>query len=116
MKFTAIPDNELDLQQGTRVLFRGPEGSGFGDLETMHRTVDGLPLVAITARVELEADDLELLQAGHPIYITQYGGLIPMAVDIPATLDGQSARIVETDPDSCRPGRHVTPHRGCILR
>jgi hypothetical protein len=84
VRFTEIPDDELEFHKGTRMLFRGPAGSGIGDLETMRREVDGLPLAAITARVELEPGDLELLQAGHPIYVTQYGGLIPMCVDIPA--------------------------------
>lgn len=123
MRFTEFPDVEVAFHGGSRVLFRGPEGSGIGDLETMRRVIDG-PHVAITARVELEPGDLELLAAGHPIYVTQYGGLIPMAVDIPVERVDQADAdlppsltpnpVVPTD--ECVPGHHVTPHKGCILR
>jgi hypothetical protein len=86
VRFTEFPDDEVAFHDGTRILFRGPADSGVGDLETMRRVVDigGGPMDAFSARVELEPGDLELIQAGHPIYITQYGGVIPIAVDIPA--------------------------------
>jgi hypothetical protein len=86
MRFTRVPESELVFHGGWRIVFRGPEGSGFGDLETMGRQIPVGPDAtadAFTARVEFTADDLALLIGGAPLYITQYGGLIPMAVDIP---------------------------------
>lgn len=85
MRFTDIPDDELALNQGSRVSFRGPEASSISDLPTMVRHDVGADrLVAVTARVEFSADDLALLAGGAPLYITMYGGCIPISVDIPA--------------------------------
>lgn len=85
MRFTQVPDAELAFHGGQRMTFVGPDGTDIKPLETMRRelTVGNMSAAAFTARVELEPGDLELLAAGAPIYITQYGGLIPVSVDIP---------------------------------
>jgi hypothetical protein len=85
VRFTHIPDRELEFHGGLRMVFVGPEGSGVEPLETMRRelTIGDVSADAFTARVELEPGDLALLAEGAPIYVTQYGGLIPVAVDIP---------------------------------
>lgn len=122
MRFSSWPDDEVALQGGDLVLFRGPEGSGVGDLETL---VGG---GYVRARVELEPGDLALLAAGAPIYVSQLGGCVPISVDIPAdrepadlpdlldnvALSHQGSRL--NADGICAPGHHVTPHRGCILR
>lgn len=88
MRFSEFPDAEVEIFGGQRVTFRGPDGSGIGDLDAMvledalgRREPLGMPRVV--ARVELEDGDLEKLAAGAPIYVIQYGGCIPLCVDIP---------------------------------
>jgi hypothetical protein len=102
MRFTEFPDDEVAFHQGQRMRFGGPPDSGVGDLETMRRVVDigGGPMDAFSARIELEEGDLELLRAGHPIYLTQYGGVIPIAVDIPVervVVPDSAAGLIEAD-------------------
>lgn len=82
-KFSPFPDNEIEVFGGQRVTFRGPDGSGIGDLDTMLLDTSQCKAERIVARVELEPGDLEKLQAGAPIYVIQYGGCIPLCVDIP---------------------------------
>lgn len=101
MRFSSFPDDEVVVFGGRRILFAGPEGSGVGDLETMVLDDSGrLGFPRIVARVELEPGDLEKLQAGAPIYVIQYGGCIPLCVDIPfataARLD--SHKLPEVSP------------------
>ena len=104
MRFTRIPDDELDFHFGQRMVFVGPDGSGIEPLETMRRElrVGDVVADAFTARVELDSGDLELLAGGAPIYITQYGGLIPMAMDIPVervTVPDDVAELTEGEAD-----------------
>lgn len=90
MRFTEIPDAEL-LELGgvdnvaSRMLFGPPEGDTSGlighlQVATM-KSEAGPPMYS--ARVELDPGDLELLAAGCPVYVTQYGGVCPISVDIP---------------------------------
>lgn len=81
MRFSELPDSEVEDFGGQRVTFAGPDGSGIGNLETMVLDSESVPRVV--ARVELEPGDLDKLQAGAPIYVIQYGGCIPLCVDIP---------------------------------
>lgn len=93
MRFTAIPDAEL-LELGgpdnvpSRVLYGPPEGDDSGLIGTLEVAVmgsaSGVPMYA--ARVELEPGDLERLAAGCPIYVSQYGGVCPISVDVPFDL------------------------------
>ena len=81
-RFSEFPDSEIEEFGGQRVTFAGPEGSDIGNLDTMVlESQHGMPRVV--ARVELEPGDLEKLAAGAPIYLIQYGGCIPLCVDIP---------------------------------
>lgn len=81
VRFSELPDSEVEDFGGQRVTFAGPDGSGIGNLETMVLDSESVPRVV--ARVELEPGDLDKLQAGAPIYVIQYGGCIPLCVDIP---------------------------------
>jgi hypothetical protein len=104
MRFTPIPDEELEFHGGQRMTFVGPDGSGVEPLETMRRelAIGDVAADAFTARVELEPGDLALLAEGAPIYVTQYGGLIPMAVDIPVervTVPDDVAELTEEGTD-----------------
>lgn len=90
MRFTPIPDAELLGLGGVdnianRVVFGPPEGDTSGLVGTLEvavmRSASGLDMHS--ARVELEPGDLERLRAGCPIYVSQYGGVCPISVDIP---------------------------------
>jgi hypothetical protein len=101
-RFSAFPDDEIEVFGGRRVTFAGPEGSDIGDLDTMvldDPATCGMPRVV--ARIELEQGDLEKLTAGAPIYLIQYGGCIPICVDIPFEV----WRAEGASPG----GHHVTP-------
>lgn len=93
MRFSEFPDNEVEVFGGQRVTFAGPEGSGIGDLDTM--VLDGSSVPRVIARVELEPGDLEKLTAGVPIYVIQYGGCIPLCVDIPFEVGKLGAASIE---------------------
>jgi hypothetical protein len=83
VKFSSFPDDEVEVFGGRRILFAGTEDSGIGDLETMVLDSSNVGEARVVARIELEPGDLEKLQAGAPIYVIQYGGCIPLCVDIP---------------------------------
>lgn len=95
VKFTEFPDNEVEVFGGQRVVFRGPEGSGVGDLDAMVLDGSEIGLRRVVARVELEPGDLEMLVAGAPIYVIQYGGCIPLCVDIPFEVEHLGAANIE---------------------
>jgi len=100
VKFSSFPDDEVEVFGGRRILFAGPEDSGIGDLETMVLDSSNVGEARVVTRIELEPGDLEKLQAGAPIYVIQYGGCIPLCVDIPfetaARLD--SHKLPEVSP------------------
>lgn len=98
MKFSEeFPDCEVEVFGGKRVTFRGPTELGnVGDLPCM--VLDDpsrVGLVRVVARVELEPGDLEKLAAGAPIYVIQYGGCIPLCVDIPFEVEHLGAASIE---------------------
>jgi hypothetical protein len=85
MKFSEFPNGEVEVFGGQRITFTDPD-----------KIIDAAPLPAmllddpervalcrVAVRIELDPGDLEKLTAGAPIYLIQYGGCIPLCVDIP---------------------------------
>lgn|SRR6187455_2555244 len=101
MRFTEIPDDELLALGGvdnvaSRMLFGPPEDDVAGVVGSLEVAVmkskAGVPMYA--ARVVLEPGDLELLAAGCPFYVSQYGGVCPISVDVPFEPVPQSPLIL----------------------
>jgi hypothetical protein len=83
MRPTPIPDDEI-WDGAQRRVIAGPEGDLTGDIRPVEALVEispslGVPVLSV--RCQLEAGDLEQLQAGAPVWISFYGRMVPFEVN-----------------------------------
>lgn len=85
MRPTPIPDHEV-WEGATRRVFAAPDGDLTNpDIAPCEALVDVSPSTGvrnISVRCELEAGDLEKLQAGGTVWLTFWGGMVPWAATV----------------------------------
>jgi len=85
MRATPIPDNEIP--EGTeRMVLGPPRGSDpTGDIRAVEMVRDTRHgHLVFRARFTLEPGDLEDLEAGHPVWVSLWGAVVPFDADIGA--------------------------------